>query len=293
MQTRGTVVFPRFTLVIILLAGLAGGCSSIISSTTGRLADNLTSAVLNQNDPETVRQGAPAYLLLIDGLIGDDPENADLLLAGAGLYSSYASVFVDDPERSARLALKGRDYGWAGLCAANPKTCGYWSKPYDEFEAVINALKADDVEALFGAGAAWATWIQTNRDDWKAIADKARVDLIMQRVIVLDESYRSGSAHLYLGTLATLLPPALGGKPEQGREHFERAITLSNGHNLMAKVLLAREYARLMFEQELHDALCREVLEADPIRPGLTLSNTIAQQEAAELLADSESYFGE
>jgi hypothetical protein len=53
------------------------------------MADNLTLAILNQNDLETVRVGAPAYLLMLDSFIQGDPENTDMLLAGAKLYSSY------------------------------------------------------------------------------------------------------------------------------------------------------------------------------------------------------------
>ena len=132
-----------------------------------------------------------------------------------------------------------------------------------------------------------------NTDDWKAIADKARVDAMMQRVVALDESYSDGAAYLYLGILATLMPEAMGGKPEKGRADFERAIELSGGRNLMAKVLLAREYARLVFDRDLHDRLCREVIEADPVAAGLTLVNTVAQEEARQLLESSEDYFGD
>ena len=282
----------RISAALVLLV-TASACSSIISSATSGLADSLTTAVLNQNDPETVRQGAPAYLLMIDGMIADSPDNEELLLAGAGLYSSYASVFVDDPERAGRLAEKGRDYGWRALCRGDKQACGTWSRPYAEFEEAVNSMGVKQVPVLFGAGAAWATWIQANSDDWEAIADKARVDAIMQRVVALDPSYREGAAHLYLGILATILPEAMGGKPEEGRTHFERAFELSNGRNLTAKVLLAESYARIIFDQGLHDRLCREVIEADPVAPGLTLANTIAQEEARELLASSDDYFGD
>ena len=61
----------------------------------------------------------------------------------------------------------------------------------------------------------------------------------------------------------------------------------------MAKVLLAREYARATFDRELHDRLCREVLDAEPKVDGRTLANTLAQHEARALLDDSEDYFGE
>ena len=272
---------------------LTTGCSSIMSSATTGLADSLTNAVLDQNDPETVRQGAPAYLLLIDGLITDNPKNAELLMAGASLYSSYAGAFVDDPERASRLSRKGRDYGWAAWCRVEKEACEIWSAPYEDFELVIDGMGRKSVPVLFGAGAAWATWIRANTDDWSAVADKARVDAMMQRVVALDETYADGSALLYLGILATLLPEAMGGKPEQGRASFERVIELSNGRNLMAKVLLARSYARLVFDREMHDRLCREVIEADPVAPGLTLTNTMAQEEARALLGSSEDYFGD
>jgi len=90
---------------------------------------------------------------------------------------------------------------------------------------------------------------------------------------------------------ATLLPPALGGKPEEGLAHFERAIKLSAGRDLMAKVEYARRYARITYNRELHDRLLQEVLDADAVEPGLTLSNVLAKRQAKELLASAESYF--
>jgi hypothetical protein len=278
---------------ILLLVLATGACSAVVSSTTGRMADSLADALANQDDPETVRQAAPAYLVLIDGLIADNPDGGDVLLAGAELYSSYAAAFVDDPLRARRLATKGRDYGWRGLCAARKTTCGTWTEPYDRFEAAVQTLRPRDVHATFVAAAAWATWIRLHRDDWSAVADKARVDAMMRRIVEIDPGYRDGSAFLYLGALESLLPAAMGGRPEEGRRHFETAIERSGGRNLMAKVLLASEYARLAFDRELHDRLCREVIEADPVAAGFTLSNSIAQEEARRLLADSEAYFGD
>lgn len=285
----------RIAVMLLLGAGVALqlGCSAVMSRATGRVADNLSAALVDHNDPETVRQGAPAFLLLVDGLIEGDPDNSGLLLAGARLYGTYASVFVDDRERAAVLAERARAYGWQAACLEVPATCGVWDAPYGDFEAVIAAVPAKHIAALHGAAAAWATWIQANRSDWVAVADKARVEAMMARVVALDESWDRGSAHLFLGVLATLLPEAMGGKPEVGRRHFERAVELSGGRNLMAKVLFAREYARLVFDRSLHDRLCQEVIGADPVEEGMTLSNTLARQEAAALLRDGNDYFGE
>jgi hypothetical protein len=162
---------------------------------------------------------------------------------------------------------------------------------FEKFSKIIEAINQEDVPVYYVLGTAWAGWIQAHSDDWNAIAQLAQVEHIMQRVVDLDEGYEDGSAHMYLGVIATLLPPAMGGRPEIGREHFERAIALSHGKNLMAKVVYARHYARLVFDRELHDKLISEVLAADPDVPGYTLVNTIAQQQAKQLAASADEYF--
>ena len=59
----------------------------------------------------------------------------------------------------------------------------------------------------------------------------------------------------------------------------------------MTRVVYAEQYARLVFDRELHDRLLQEVIDADPDVPGMTLTNLMAQERARELLADSNDYF--
>ena len=119
----------------------------------------------------------------------------------------------------------------------------------------------------------------------------ARVRGLLERVIELDETYEGGGPHLYMGGLETVLPASMGGRPEKGRDHFERALVLSDGEFLMTRVIYAEQYARLVFDKALHDRLLNEVLAADPVVEGMTLTNRIAQERARELLADSDDYF--
>ncbi len=281
-----TRLFP----VLLTLLALTG-CASLVSSASSKFSSHLSDAILNQDDPETVEAGMPSYLLLVDSLIEGDPQNEAMLLSGSKLYGAYAAAFVRNPERAKRLARKARDYSDRALCAHGTQLCAVMEKPYDEFAAAISKLKADDVPLLYTTGAAWAGWIQANSGDWNAIATLPKVRALMTRVVELDEAYSHGEAHLYLGVFATLLPPALGGKPEEGRMHFERAIQLSAGRDLTAKVEYARRYARIMYDRELHDRLLREVLDADAVAPGLTLSNVLAKRQASELLASADKYF--
>jgi len=275
----------------VLTAIAVFGCASIVSSATGRLAQDLSNAVRNQEDPETVRQGAPAYLLLIDGLIDGEPDDTELLLAGASLYSVYTSAFVDDPARAARLSDRGRDYGLRALCTELRRLCESVDQPFDAFTAALADTRVRDVPVLYGFGSAWAAWIQSHADDWNAIAEIPKLEALMERVVELDEGHDSGGAHLYLGVLSTQRPASLGGQPERGRQHFERADQLAQQRNLIVKVLFAQHYARLVFDRELHDRLLQKTLEAEPRHAGFTLSNILAQARARELLASADDYF--
>ena len=276
---------------LLLAAMVLGGCASLISSTTSRMANNLSAAILNQDDLETVRAGAPAYLLLIDSFIADDPNNPDMLLAGAQLYGAYASVFVEDSERRQRLADKAKDFGRRAACVRLLRLCAALDQPFDQFEPALGNTSKSDVPGLYGLGTSWATWLQAHSDDWNAIADLPKITALFERIVELDEAHDGGAAHLYLGVIGTLRPPSLGGKPEEGRAHFERAIELSGGRNLMAKVWFAKQYARLVFDRGLHDKLVAEVRNADPVAPELTLMNTFAQQQANDLAASADEFF--
>lgn len=274
----------------VLLITLLAGCASMINQ---KLATSLAHGIQNQNDPEIVRIGAPAYLLMVDGFIEDDPQASSTLIAGAKLYSVYAAVFVDNPQRAKLMSDKALRYARRATCTNHPSACNMESLPFDEFVRTVGEFEKSEIETLYTYATAWVLWISQRSDDWNAIANLSRVRAMLQQVLLLDEGYDKGQPHLYLGVMDTLLPPAMGGKPEEGRGHFERAIELSQGANLMAKVEYARGYARLLFDRELHDRLLTEVVEDNPLAKGYTLSNTLAQEKARELLASSEEYFGE
>lgn len=267
------------------------GCASLTRSATSSFANDIYLAIVNQDDVQTVRDGAPAYLLALDGLIEGSPEDTTLLLAGARLYGAYASAFVEEPERSRRMWDRALGYAGRALCLDLPDVCASKRGSFDAFSDSLVAVRRRALPALYGFGTAWAGWSQAHAEDWGAVADIPKLEALMERVVTLDDAYDGGGAHLYLGVLYTQRPASLGGRPERGREHFERTLELSGGRNLMAKVYYARQYARLVFDRSLHDRLLREVVEADPKEPGLTLSNTLAQARAAELLASADEYF--
>jgi len=272
------------SLITLLAAFLLAGCAP---NATERMAGHLSMAMLNQNDPEIVRAGAPAYLLLIDSLIAEEPDNTGLLLAGARLYGAYAAGLVEEGARRRGLTAQALEYARSALCEENQALCGALGLPYLDFAPALQETDEDDLPILYGYATAWLGWIEARSDDWNAVAALPKAEAMLVRIVELQPGFELGRAQLYLGALLSLRPAALGGKPEQARQHFEQAIRYSEGRDLMAKVEYARRYARLMFDQPLHDRLLQEVLQADPDYPGLTLSNVIAQGRAKALLREA------
>jgi hypothetical protein len=270
-------------LLTPLLGAYLSGCASLA---TDRLANNLSQAMLNQTDPEIVRSGAPAYLLLLDSLIAQSPDDQDLLYAGARLYGAYAGGLVSDPQRQQRLTDKALDYARRGLCPETPPFCQTLEQPFERFSQALAETDEDEIEGIYLYATSWAGWIQAHAEAWNALADLPKAEAMLKWVVAQDPTYDQGRAQLYLGVIGSQIPPALGGRPEVGRRYFEAAIAYSHGRDLMAKVEYARHYARLVFDQPLHDRLLKEVLQADPVAEGLTLSNIMAQQQATQLLQD-------
>lgn len=280
----------RLSAFLVCLLILSG-CNLLASSASSKMAENISQAILNQDDPVTVRDGAPAYLLMIDGLIDGDSQNEELLLAGARLYGSYTSAFIADEERAQRLAGKSLSYARRALCLEVAEVCEASASKLDQFELSLTGTSSVDLRVMYAYAVAWAGWVRVNSSDWNAIADLPKVTALFERCVVIDEYYDGGGAHLYLGVIKSLLPPALGGKPELARAHFEKARSLSKGENLMVNVLMAKHYARMVYDQQLHDQLLTEVQAAKADYPGYTLINTLAKIEADQLLAESPEFF--
>ncbi len=234
----------------------------------------------------------PAYLMLMDGLVEAWPQNERLLIAAAQGYASYATAFTEDEEGvlTANLYAHAKGYALKAL-----EIRGFErpvERPFDEFEERLKDLGRNDVPYLFWAATCWGNWIQQNMSSMEAMAELPRVELIMKRVMTLDEGFYYGGPHLFMGIWYASRPRVAGGNLDTAKKHFERAIELGHGHFLMASVYYATNYAVMAFDRELFVAILEHVL-ATPIDivPELTLLNTVAHHRAEQLLANVDEYF--
>jgi len=294
-------------IIVSVIAQLLTGCSLSIS----HFSENINKAVKANNDPQTVMQALPTYLILMDGLIENDPEDEDMLIASARLMNAYAGLLgaeldmmsaqlEDDQNKYQReqiknqkkkLTLKSLQRAEKANCISEEYLCNLTSLKYSEFEKQLQNIDEDDINMIYSLGTVWAAWLQANRGDWNAMAKLPHIKLIMQRVISIDEKWDNAGAHMYLGVLNSLLPSALGGKPEDGKENFETAIKITQGKNLMVKVLYAEYYARLTFNKALHQKLVSDVLSTTESPDKFLLINALAIQKAKALQASAKDYF--
>lgn len=283
------MISPRGCAVLLgmLLGATLAGCAALGK----RVGDDLATGIRNHDDPATVAQALPAYLVLLDGLIASRPRQTSLLRSAAELYAVYAGSFVDDAERARRLSARALDYARRATCVDHKPWCERLDGPVDAFQQLIDQASVDDADALFNLGSAWAGQIQAHSDDFRVIANLPKAQSLIDRVITLEPGFRAGMPYVYRGVLLSLRPPALGGEPEAGREAFEQALRWSGGTNLMALTLQAEFYARLVFDRALHDSLLDRALSAPVEAPGMTLSNVLAQQRARQLKEQADAYF--
>lgn len=282
-----------FRAALLTITGLAlmvtSACSSIIATQTNKLSDSLSQSVLESEDPQTIAEALPTLIVVSETLIRSNPSASNYLAAGK-LYSTFAGTFVSsDIQRQQRLASIGYRYTQKGACLSHKNLCDLQKQDLSQLQTI--ELNPDNQAVIYQLAVSWLTVIQSHSDDWAIVAQLPKAKVLLEKSVNFDPLYDNANGHLYLGAIATLIPPSLGGKPEVGRQHFETAIKLSNGKNLMAKVEFARRYARLMFEQQLHHQLLSEVEQAPLRQPGLTLANAIAKQEAKKLLASEADYF--
>jgi hypothetical protein len=284
----------KLTSIIVVTLFLSG-CSvqKIALRSMSGILDNSMAALYEENDLALAEQAIASDLKLLEGLIKSDPKNEKFLLLACQGFGSYALGFVEDtnPDRARSFYLRGRDYGLK-ILNKNQDFDSVIDGSIDRLEAALKKFDKKDVPALFWTANNWANWINLNFTNPQALADLPKVQLMMQRVLDLDESYFYGGAHLFFGTIYAVRPPILGGNIEKAKQHFGRCFEFSQQKFLLPYVYYARYYATRTLDEELFKSTLTKVLETpDDVLKGQQLPNAIAKQKAASLLKQIEDFF--
>ncbi len=285
----------RRLLLSLLPLLLLSACipKRLVVRTTAVILPDALAAMNEESDLKLAEAAAATNLKLVEGLLHADPKNRQLAALTAQAFGGYALAFVEDdePARAAALYRRGKEYGLRGLMQNRHVAAGVRGTD-DEFVASLQHLGQGDKELILWTAMCWGKWIDLSRTDPAAVADLPRVEALFQRLLELDEGYYYAAPHVFLGVFYGGRSRMLGGRPEEAKAHFERALELTHGRFLTARLYYAEFYARQTQDRALFETQLHAILDApDDILPEMRLANEVAKRKARRLLARVDEWF--
>lgn len=268
--------------LLILLAGICLlSLTACLGSFQDRYIRQFDQVIRNYDDPQLVTQALPAYLLALEALVAESPDNPRWRNLAAQLYTTYSLVFVTEPDRRLRLAQQGLSHAEVLLCAGG-MDCGEITRP--------GALPDQELlgdfapETLYRYATAEAAVIDATRA--AAVSGSLEhVPAVLSILSYLSETepaMDSGNVLVFLGVMLAAQP--FGDAQQRAVDYLHQADRAADGRNLLAQLVLATRLADPIDRQGL-----KTIVAATPEQPGLTLQNRIAQARAAALLSEPES----
>jgi len=309
-STASRPVRLRVRLAIVLAVTLlaAPGCS-IKKMAIGSLADTLAASgdtFAADDDPEFIRLAVPFSLKTIESLLVEVPDHPGLLLAACSGFTQYSYAFIQadaefeepvDFEQSQETRLRARRmyqratrYCIRRLELAYPGIEDGLRR--DPAVALAKTTKGD-VAALYWTAAAWGSAISLGLDQPELIADLPATRALMERALALDESWSQGAIHAAMISIESV-PEAMGGSPVRARQHFARAVELSEGRSAGPYVTLAASVSQPAQDRAEFERLLNEALAVDADKyPSWRLANLISQKKARFLMTRLDALFNE
>jgi tetratricopeptide (TPR) repeat protein len=283
---------PAFT--ILAMIALLSGCSTsqLVARGAAPLIDNGVTAMNRETDLELARASMPANLKMLEALLLADPDNTAFQVQAATGFYGYALGFVeaDDPARAAQLYRRAREHALVALDHAGISQATL-AGDMATLDQALAKLDASAVPALFWTASTWGKWIELQLDDPARLAELPRVEALMQRVLVLDETYYYGGTHVFFGAYYGGRAPMFGGDFARAAKHFDRAAAINQNQLLLVEVYRARYLLRQMGDREAFHVTLNRVLNAEINRPDFNLANALAKKQAAALLAQEGDLF--
>jgi hypothetical protein len=293
-KNRNSKHVLSFLGVLSMALAFNSGCSLLkqqIYQKAGNFMLTSLENIYQENDLKLAEQFLGSNIKLIEICAQNEPNNRTLNLLAAQAFGAYAMAFIEDqdPDRANQFYRRGLYYAFRAL------------PPHIKFdqhiaphalEPILQRCRKSDVPVLFWIGYNWGQSILRNIDQPAIVADLAKVELIMHRVLELDEYYNFGGVHLFYGNYYAARSPMIGGNPTLGQKHFERNLELTKHCFNLTKYYYARYYAVQMQDLPLFDSLLAEIIQTDlDEHPEIRLFNALAKQKALLLIKERDIYF--
>lgn len=285
----------KFCSLLTAVVWLANGCSTgqMVVRGTETIMDSGIVAMNQETDLELAQGAMPANLKLLEGMIIEDPGNTQLHLYAAEGFYGYTFGFVEMQDSNRARNLYRRCYEHARVALQQSGvTLDPETSPPAELEAAVGKAGKKAVPAMFWTASCLANWVNLNRDSPASIAELTSAATLMQRVIVLDDTFYHGGPHLFFGVYYGGRSPLFGGNFRLSEEHFRRAAEINDDKLLVVDVLQAKYLDRQRLDRDaFHSHLTRVIEAPDNLAPDMALMNAVAKQQAAQLLESEDDWF--
>ena len=290
----------RFRVVAGVLAAAAAvgaaGCSPqkmALNRMASALA-NASSVYESDNDPEFVRLAAPSTLKTIEMLLSQNPNHQQLLLTACSGFTEYsygflhveselkaadAAASLELKSRAAKMYARARNYCLRGLQLRHPgvNETSILQSP----EVALRGTTKEDVPWLYWTATSWGAELSVAPNRLLRLQELGGVRALLRRANGLDDSWEHDA--IYEAMIAfDGLPALLGGSPAAARADFDKAMQLSDGKSVFARVA----FATTLSDPAERTRLLQEAVNVDvsTVRSH-RLTNLIAQRYAKALLS--------
>ncbi len=156
----------------------------------------------------------------------------------------------------------------------------------------LSKTNENSVSTLYWTAAAWGLFISVSKDNPAAIIELPNIGYLLERALELDEDYDNGSIHDLMFTYTLNRPDGGSSSMEVAKEHFDRAMDLSEGSRASLYVSYAESISipnqnKEEFFNLLDQALAVDVNEI----PNQRLANILAQERANWLKSRVDELF--
>jgi predicted anti-sigma-YlaC factor YlaD len=292
-------------MLLILQPAACSFKKMAVRTLAGALTESSAGAFASDDDPQLVREALPFALKTMEALLQSTPDNKALLTATAAGFVQYSHAFVLLPadavekenlqaarqgrERAKRLFLRARDYGLRALEISHPGISGAMA---ENPPRALDKTRNKDLAALYWTGVAWGSAISVAKDDMALVAQLPIVSALLQRALVLDESWQNGAIHEFFIVFDASRSQAEGGGIQKAEKHFQRAMELNQGRSVSPMVSFAESVCVRRQNRNRFESLLKQVIAFDVNQyPEYRLSNILAQQKAKWLLENIDDLF--
>jgi hypothetical protein len=288
----------RYGLTIAVLIVIGCSMTKMTANQTASIMVKSMPAYDRETNLEFAEQSMAGNLKMVEGLLEVTPDNRELLELASSSYARYAFGFVEDKidiadsrydleereklvDQAVDFYERARNYGVRLIAQSRKDFAAILEQNPEALSLELERLGEKDVPGLFWTAYAWGSLINLKQDEPRHLANLPKVDLMMRRVLELDENFFFAGPHFFYGVYYGGRPETLGGDPEKAKQHFQRAIRLTDGKYLMTKFLLAKYYAvpvqdRVLFEQTLTEV----TMTPREMFPEQGLANELAKRNA-------------